>query len=105
MGYQFHLVWLENGKVFYVIVLDTQYHPVDLSVFRHFNAFISSGNEGVTTVTTVTTYTISRQAVVVVLIMAFRGHAVSEANQQEHPLANADSRVWGAKSPSSTPVK
>ena len=70
MGYQFHLVWLENGKVFYVIVLDTQYHPVDLSVFHHFNAFISSGNEGVTTVTTVTTYTIPRQAVTVVLVMA-----------------------------------
>jgi len=80
MGYQFHLVWLENGKVFYVIVLDTQYHPVDLSVFRHFNAFISSGNEGVTTVTTVTTYTIPRQTVTVVSTMAFKGHAVSEAN-------------------------
>ena len=64
MGYRFHLVWLENGKVFYVIVLDTQYHPVDLSVFRHFNAFISSGNEGVMTVTT---YTIPRQAVTVVI--------------------------------------
>ena len=35
----------------------------------------------VTTVTTVTTYTIPRQAVMVVLVMAFIGHAVSAANQ------------------------
>ncbi|MBQ8111129.1 MAG: hypothetical protein IJ124_13305 [Clostridia bacterium] len=53
----------------------------------------------VTTVTTVTTYVIPQWAVTVISAMAFIGHAVSGANQQEHPLADADSRAWGAKSP------